>query len=365
MVLSCLLVCSVGKPANALAEQTQAATPAERTPRPQEPKRPFPYDEEQVSYPNPNGVDVTLAGTFTKPKKDTPSPAVLLVTGAGPQDRDETLAGHKPFLVLSDYLTRHGIAVLRVDDRGTGESTGLFQTATTKDFASDAEAGVRYLITRSDVDQKHIGLIGHGEGAIVAAMVAAQMPKQIAFAVLLSGTAVSGQKVLLWQTARAEAAAGTSEDQINADFKLGTMLYAMAEQGSSQAEMRAALGRAPEEYQPFLDPWRRQIPKLQNPWLRFFLSYDPREDLEKLQCPVLALFGDKDMQVDPEQNASAMKNAFSKGHNHEAKVKILPGLNYLFQKANTGLGREYATIPETMSPVALETIESWIAKQVE
>ncbi len=331
----------------------------------QESKGPSPYDEEEVSYPNPNAAGVQLAGTMTKPRTEAPVPAVLLISGAGPQDRDETVAGHKPFQVLADSLTRRGLAVLRVDDRGVGQSTGNFPSATTKDFASDAEAGVRYLMTRKDVNQKHIGLIGHGEGAIVAPMVAAQMPQDVAFLVLLGGTAVTGEKVLLAQTARAEAVAGVPPEQIDADLRIGAGLYKFVEEGRSQADMRQALSNVPESYRPFVEPWQRQIPKLDSPWLRFFLTYDPAPTLEQVKCPVLALFGEKDMTLDPEQNAKAMKSAFSKGHNKDAKIKILPGLNYLFQKADTGLGREYATIPETMSPVALETIGSWISKEIE
>ncbi len=194
-------------------QETQQATSAERVARPQEPKSPLPYSSEDVSYSNPNAAGVELAGTFTKPEKNSPVPAVLLISGAGPQDRDETMAGHKPFLVLSDYLTRRGIAVLRADDRGVGKSTGNFKGATTKDFASDAEAGFHYLLTRSDVDHKHVGLIGHGEGAIAAAMVASSNP-QVSFLVLLNGTAVPGQDVLLAQTARAETAAGVPEEQV-------------------------------------------------------------------------------------------------------------------------------------------------------
>ncbi len=333
--------------------------------RPQEPKGSLPYSEEEVSYPNPNAEGVELAGTFTRPKTDAPVPAVLLITGAGPQDRNETTSGHKPFLVLADYLTRRGLGVLRVDDRGVGQSTGDFHTATTKDFASDAEAGVHYLMTRQDVNKKHIGLIGHGEGAIVAPMVAAQMPQDIAFVVLLAGTAVPGDKVLLAQTARAESVAGVPPEQIDADLRIGAGLYKFVQEGRSQAEMRQALSNVPQNYKPFVEPWERQLPKLDSPWLRFFLSYDPAPTLEQVKCPVLALFGEKDMTVDPEQNASAMKHAFSKGHNRDVKIKILPGLNYLFQQANTGLGREYATISETMSPAALEAIGSWISKETE
>ncbi len=331
----------------------------------QEANRSLPYSEEEVTYLNPKAEEVQLAGTLTKPRTEAPVPAVLLIAGAGPQDRNETVAGHKPFLVLADYLTRRGIAVLRVDDRGVGQSTGNFRGATTRDFASDAEAGVRYLMTRKDVNQKHIGLIGHGEGAIVAPMAAAQMAQDIAFLVLMGGTAATGERVLLAQTARAEAAAGVPPEQIDADLKIGAGLYKFVQEGRSQADMRQALLNVPESYKPFVEPWQRQIPKLDSPWLRFFLSYDPAPTLEEVKCPVLALFGEKDMTLNVEQNASAMKKAFSKGHNKDVKIKVLPGLNYLFQKADTGLGREYATIPETISPVALETIGSWISKEIE
>ncbi len=324
----------------------------------------LPYTTEEVSYSNPDAPGVELAGVFTKPRNNSAVPAVLLISGAGPQDRDETTGDQKPFAVLADYLAQHNIAVLRVDDRGVGQSKGTFESAVTNDFASDAQAGVRYLMTRPDVDQKHIGLIGHGEGAIVATIVASKTP-QIAFVVLLSGTAVSGDKVLLAQTARAQRVAGLPDEQIEADLRLGAGLYRMAAAGRSQADMRAALDNLPEEYKPFADPWRRQLPKLQSPWLRSFLAYDPSSALEQLKCPVLALWGEKDTTLDPEQNSSAMKKAFSKAHNREAKIKILPGLNYLFQKANTGLASEYQTLHERMSPIALENIQTWIAKQVE
>ncbi len=347
-----------------IGQQSPPTQESAHQPRPQEPKPPFPYSSEEVSYSNPNAAGVELAGTFTKPDKVSQAAAVLLIPGAGPQDRDETIAGHKPFLVLSDYLTRRGIAVLRVDDRGVGSSTGNFKTATTKDFASDAEAGFHYLMSRPDVDHKHIGLIGHGEGAIVAAMLASSNP-QVAFAVLLNGTAVPGRDVLLAQTARAETAAGVPEEQVDADLRLGSGLYRMVEQGRSGAEMERALANVPENFRPFVESWKRQIPRLQSPWLAFFLSYNPATALEKVECPVLALFGEKDMTIDPEQNASAMKKAFSHGHNRNTKVKTLPGLNYLFQKANTGLSTEYATIPETMSPAALEMIGDWISKQLQ
>lgn len=327
----------------------------------QEPKRPFPYTEEEVSYSNPEADGVILAGTFTKPRAGGPFPTALLIAGAGPQDRDETIAGHKPFFVLSDYLTRRGIAVLRVDDRGTGSSTGNFEKSTTQDFASDAEAGVRYLTTRQDVDRKHIGLIGHGEGAIIAPMVAVKIP-QVAFLVMLGGTAVPGEEVLLEQTERSERAAELPEDQVKADKKIGKVLYDLVREGRSEPDLRRALFELPRRDQPFLASWQRQIHRLEAPWLRFFLSYDPAPTLEKVKCPVLALYGEKDLQVVPEQNVRAMKAAFAQGGNRDAAIEVLPGLNYLFQTAKTGFGWEYETIPETMSPKALDLIGTWIAK---
>jgi pimeloyl-ACP methyl ester carboxylesterase len=343
------LLSFISVPAIAFGQQ-----PTDAGPRPQNPKPPFPYAQEEVKYPNP-GSKLTLAGTFTKPNGDGPFPAVLMITSSGPQDRDETMAGHKPFLVIADYLTRRGIAVLRVDDRETGKSTGDFEKSTTQDFASDVEAGVRYLMTRKDVDQKHIGLLGHGEGAIEAAMVAAKMPQQIAFVVLLGGTAVAGEQVLLAQTERAERAAQLPEDRIKADREIGTLLYDAVREGKKSVKI-------PSKYQPYEDYWQSQAPRMSTPWLKFFLSYDPGPTLEKVQCPVLALFGSKDMQVDPEQNATAMKAAFARGGNHDATVEILPELNYMFQHAETGLPMEYPAISETISPDVLQRIGNWITQ---
>lgn len=323
--------------------------------RPQEPIAPFPYAQEEVNYENPQAPGVKLAGTLTEPAKGGPFPAVLLLTGSGPQDRDETMAGHKPFLVLADYLTRRGLAVLRVDDRGVGQSTGKFEGATTQDFASDAEAGVRYLLTRQEVKPKHIGLIGHGEGAIVAPMVAVRM-QDVSFLVLLAGTAVPGSQVLIAQTERAEKAAGLPEEQIKADKKIGTLLYEAIRDGKKTVNI-------PEEDRQFEQYWIKQLPYLKSPWAKFFLSYDPAPTLEKVKCPVLALDGSKDMQLDPEQNITAMKSAFARGGNPDATVQLLPGLNYMFQKADTGLGWEYVKIPETISPDVLQIIGDWIAKR--
>ncbi len=322
--------------------------------------QPLPYLERNVSYINQD-ARVVLGGVFTRPIQGGPFPAVLLIPGSGPQDRDETVAGHKPFLVLAAYMTRCGIAVLRVDDRGTGTSTGDFSKATTRDLASDAEAGVRYLLGRPDVDPKHVGLIGHGEGAIIAPMLAVKMP-EVAFVVLLAAPAVPGEQILLAQREHAEQAAHLPATQITQDQKIAAMLFDMVRQGKTERDLNRALSKEDQAQPEIVAQWKNQIPRLEAPWLRFFLSYDPAPALAKVKCPVLALEGEKDMDVIPGQNVPAIKTAFAHGGNQDATVEVLPGLNYLFQTADTGLPMEYPIIRETISPVALRAIGTWVTK---
>ena len=317
--------------------------------------------EESVTYPNPEAPGVTLSGTLTKPSGGGLFPAVLLIAGPGPMDRDETIGSHKPFQVLADYLTRHGIAVLRVDKRGVGKSTGQFEQATTQDFASDAQAGVQYLMTRSDVDPKRIGLLGHGEGGLVAPMVAAKIP-QIAFLVLIGAPGVNGEQILLEQTERSEKAAHIPEEQISADKEIGSMLYKMVREGKTPAQLSATLNGLPEDARVFAAHWQPQVQRMNSPWLHWFLSYDPAKVLEQVKCPVLAIDGEKDMQLDPERNLNAIKSALSHSGNHDVTVHLFPGLNYLLQPAKTGLGWEYETIKETISPGALDLIGKWIGQ---
>jgi pimeloyl-ACP methyl ester carboxylesterase len=327
--------------------------------RPQEPKPPFSYTAEDVTYENPQAPGVRLAGTFTRPKEGGPFRAVLLITGSGAQNRDEEIMGHKPFLVLSDYLTRHGIAVLRVDDRGVGESTGKFQGATTQDFATDAMAGVRYLESRSDVDKKHIGMIGHSEGGSIAPMVAVKLP-EVAFIVLLAGPGVPGAQVVEDQVYQGNLLAGISPEIAagNRDFE-HKILAAVLHDPDPEKKILTLAESMPPAVQENL---RKQIPGLLSPWYRYFLAYDPGPTLEQVKCPVLALNGSKDSQVSPELNLPAIEAALRKGGNKDVTVQLVPGVNHLFQTAKTGAVAEYPDIEETMSPKVLETIAAWVAR---
>lgn len=333
------------------------AAPAAAPRRPQEPKAPFPYLAEDVAYENPQAPGVRLAGTFTRPKEGGPFPAVLLITGSGPQNRDEALMGHKPFLVLADYLTRRGIAVLRVDDRGVGESTGNFKTATTADFATDTMAGVRYLLGRGDVDKKHIGLIGHSEGGAIAPMVAVKMP-EIAFIVLLAGPGVPGEEVIEDQVYQLNLLTGISPEIAaqNRELEHKVLEAVLGDTDPEKKVMALAEGNPALEQR-----LKSQLPGLMSPWYRYFLAYDPRPTLERVHCPVLALNGSKDSQVSPELNLPAIEAALRQGGNKEVTARIVPGVNHLFQDAKTGAVAEYFEIEETMSPKVLETIAKWVA----
>lgn len=329
--------------------------------RPQEPQPPFPYEVLEVGFENP-GAGVRLAGTLTIPTGDGPHPAVVLISGSGPQDRDETVFGHRPFLVLADYLTRQGITVLRYDDRGIGESTGNFAVATTPDFASDALAAVAFLKARSEVNPAKIGLVGHSEGANVAPMAASQSD-EIAFAVLLAGTGVTGRELLVMQAKAINRASGLSEAVIEQRAQVqGELLdVVMAAENDSVAAERARTILA--EAGLTGDAAEGQVRSLLSPWMKHFLSYDPLPELRELSIPVLALNGEKDTQVPPTENLLPVEEALREGGNQDVTAEVLPGLNHLFQTAETGAPAEYAGIEETFSPEALETIAAWILER--
>ena len=340
--------------------------------RPQDPHKPYPYREEEVSYPNTR-AGIKLAGTLTLPKGAGPFPAALLITGSGKQNRDEELVGHKPFLVLSDYLTRRGIAVLRVDDRGMGGSTGDFDKATSADFATDVLAGVSFLKARSDIRPDRIGLIGHSEGGLIAPMVAVQSP-DVAFIVLMAGTSVSGETILAAQQSMILQANGTPEAEVHANEAALKKAFVILREESDPAKARVRLVQSARGSAAILSNDKRadfeksleqEVDTLNGPWMRYFLKYDPALTLRKVTCPVLALFGELDLQVPAKLNRAPMEAALQAGGNHDYTVRVLPGLNHLFQQAKTGSPSEYGAIEETINPAALKIMGDWVDAHVQ
>ena len=332
--------------------------------RPQNPVKPYPYREEQVTFANPKS-QVSLAGTLTLPPGPGPFPAAILVAGSGPQDRDETVAGHRPFLVLADHLTRKGVAVLRYDKRGIGKSTGNFDQATTEDFASDAAAALAYLKSQKEIDARKIGLIGHSEGGIIAPMIASRS-SDVAWMVLLAAPGLKGEDVMLLQSELILKAAGFDDDRIANARNFNRESYDLARKEKDPQALEAKLtdlidstGMSTTLPPTTLKPQARMMT---SPWFRFFLDYDPVPPLEKTHCPVLALNGDKDLQMAPKENLAQIQKALQEGGNNDFQAKELPGLNHLFQHAPTGSPTEYGGIEETFAPEALNTICEWILK---
>jgi len=338
--------------------------------RPQEPRPPFPYTSTEVTFPDQK-AGVVLAGTLTVPPGPGPFPTVVLVAGSGPLDRDEQLMGHKPFLVIADYLSRNGIEVLRYDERGVGKSKGSFAAATTLDFADDAEAAVAFLSSRSEVDASRLGICGHSQGAIVAPLVAARN-KSVHFIVVLAGPGVRGDELLLQQNAALARASGADEKRVAALVRLNRAIYDAVIQEGDLAERQAKVTKifldsidsdptlseaAKSEARKGLD---KVLAEVSTPWLRNLLTLDPGAALATLRIPVLALTGSKDLQVLADPNLAAIKAALDKAGNTSYRVVKLDGLNHLFQHAKTGLPSEYGTITETFAPEALAAIKDFI-----
>jgi len=354
-----------GGQTGALTFTRRAGADANAQPRrPQTPVKPYPYREAEVTFDD--GPGVKLAGTLTLPPGPGPFPAVVLVSGSGPNTRDEPILGHQIFLVLADHLTRRGIAVLRYDKRGVGQSTGDYKTATTQDFANDAEAAAAYLRGRPEIDAGRVGLIGHSEGGEIAPMVASSDPK-VAFIVMMAGPGVDGEAILLEQSRLIGEAMGIPNAQVAAATALDEKLYAVV-----RAEKDPSVAAAKVKEMLADDPMGHSLPiaALDNesatvisPWFRFFLAYDPAPTLAKVRCPVLALNGSLDLQVPPDQNLPPIRKALA--GNPDAEVDELPGLNHLFQDAKTGAPGEYGQIEETISPAAMDLMTSWILKHVQ
>ncbi|MEM6684475.1 MAG: alpha/beta hydrolase [Bacteroidota bacterium] len=336
--------------------------------KPQEPKKPYPYTEEEVTFVNTAAKNIKLSGTLTLPANVKNPPVAILISGSGPQDRNEELLGHKPFLVLSDHLTRQGIAVLRYDDRGTAKSEGDFNTATSFDFADDAEAALIYLQSRGDViDVTKIGFIGHSEGGLIAPIIAARN-KTVAFCVLLAGPGLDGKEVLLTQGKKGAELNGTDPRDIEASLPISAKIFDLCinyKDESTKAEMKVL-------YEEMRDKMvteaskkelsdaviKTQIETLTGPWMRTFLKYDPQTSLVKVNCPVLAVNGEKDFQVLPKINLDGIKKGLQ--HNKDVTIKEFKNLNHLFQTSETGAFSEYANIEETFAPVALNFVSDWI-----
>ena len=353
-----------GKPGVPVSFARTDATAARTPPkRPQIPAAPFPYTAEEVTFDNPVASGVHLAGTLTIPPGKGPFPAAIMITGSGQQDRDETLMGHKPFLVIADYLSRRGIAVLRVDDRGVGKSTGDASKATSADFATDSNAAFAYLKTRKDIRPRAIGFIGHSEGGMIGPIAMADN-KEVAFLIMMAGPGTALDQLLLSQRRLIGTTQGLSEADMNRSEPIMARLFKAMASGATYDEGLAAAKAVltPETMVALGVPATTNpqtiLMQIGNPWFRYFLRYDPAPNLRAIKVPVLALNGSLDRQVPPKENLAAIKAALK--DNKDVTIVELPGLNHLFQTAKTGGVGEYDQIEETVAPVALNQMASWI-----
>lgn len=357
--------------------------------RPQHPTEPFPYELREVTVEHPDGH--TLAGTLTLPDAaqwgDGQHPIVITITGSGPQDRDETIFGHKPFLVIADHLTRHGIAVLRCDDRGVGASTGQFDGATSEDLATDVLAQVAFARALGGIDGGRIALLGHSEGGLIAPMVANQV--DVAALVLLAAPAVPGAEILVEQLERILRASNASEADVAAARQMQERAMALLREENVDEEALRRLLReqvrmqvlgdaaenddgasddAENDTASMIDEQLEQaMQQAASPWMRYFIRYDPRPALEQLAVPSLALFGSLDLQVWHEQNAPVMRaitEPAGDGHAPPIEIRVYDGLNHLFQPATTGSIAEYGRIETTIDEQVLADIAAWLAEQL-
>lgn len=335
--------------------------------RPQEPSPPYPYISEEVKFENKE-AGIKLAGTLTYPKDGTKHPAVVLITGSGSQNRDEELMNHKPFWILADYLTRNGIAVLRFDDRGFAQSEGNFAESTTEDFASDAYSAVRYLKARKEIDPKNIGLIGHSEGGMIAFMLGAKH-KDIAYLISMAGSAIKGDSLMIRQARKLVLTSGVSEEIAEQNAQTIKRIQEEINKHSRdfiKMNLDSLIGIVlPQE-----DNWSNSDMMKRNiansfyqwtsPWGYYFMNYDPMCDIRKISCPVFAINGEKDVQVEADIHMPNIEKGLKEAGNKRYTLKIYPDLNHLFQHCETGAMSEYATIEETMSEEVPEDIAKWI-----
>ena len=354
---------------------TPSAEEDRSTLHPQEPKKPYPYLAEEVRFVNSTDGD-TLAGTLTLPTSPGPHRAVVMITGSGPQSRDEPVMNHRPFLVWADALTRLGIAVLRYDDRGVGASTGNFNQARTADLARDVEAAVDYLRSRKEIDNQRIGLIGHSEGGMIAPIVAVSRPKDVSFIVLLAAPGLRGDSILVMQNEIISRRSHTPDSIREATAQLNRSLFALLVPPTTDEEaLRQSLAEVlrgaffdgplapPMPHEQVELAINQEMEMLTAPWMRDFLRYDPAPMLSRVQCPVLAVQGSEDVQVPAAANLPIVEKALTLHGNKAVTVKEFPGLNHLLQHCQTCLPDEYGEIRETVSPEVLQFVGEWIMKR--
>lgn len=339
----------------------------EEAKRPQTPQRPFPYTEEEVAITNGN---VRLGGTLTLPKGDGPFAAVILLTGSGAQDRDETLFEHKPFLVIADYLTRAGIATLRLDDRGVGKSTGSLPASTLEDLAGDAAAAFAFLKSRKEVRAKQIGFLGHSEGGFVGPMAAVRVTAggdAVGFLIQLASPGVPGDQLMAEQGQLLLRVTGATAEVQAFQLRLHRIFLPLVIAERDNNVLRGKIAEAFEKWKsedPMAMSASGQIgPQLQQflmPILQSFIRHDPGPVLAQVKCPLLAINGTLDLQVPHYQNLPAIAAAMSKGAKPDYTVVAVPELNHLLQTAKTGVVAEYGQIEETIAPRVLEVITQWL-----
>lgn len=329
--------------------------------RPQVPEAPFPYESREVTFSSADGT--ALTGTLTLPEGDGPHPGIVLIAGSGPQDRDAAVAGHPLMLVWADVLTRNGFAVLRYDERGVGASGGVHETATTADLSVDTEAAAEALAGRAEVDDDRILLVGHSEGGMIATLVATRS-ETVDGVVLLASPAVSGSEILSDQLDVRARANGIDERTRAMQQGTQARIFRAIETNASDSlamakELRAIMidsrGIDGEEV------IQQEVRRLTSPWLRAFIAYDPAEDLERLDVPVLAVYGSNDKQVLPEKNADALRTALQASDASDVTIRTLTGLNHLLQPSDTGRPVEYGQIETTVAPEAIETVTEWLS----
>jgi uncharacterized protein len=334
-----------------------------------------PYHVEDVTYNNA-AAGITLAGTLTIPNTPGQHPAVILIAGMGPVDRDYTFGNHKMFAVLADHLTHNGIAVLRFDKRGVGQSTGTFDlNVTSQGLASDVVAGIEYLKSRPEINTQQIGLAGHSEGGFIASMLASQ-EHDLAFVVLMDGAVANSTDILVAQTAIQLKADGASDAMIASDSALRTQVLDIIKQHADPVETEALLKETAARYFDSLpvaqqeesrhllfafspENTEEQLPMTNSPWYRFLLTYNSSAALARITIPLLAFYGERDFMA-PHLMLPFIRMAMEKSGNKDYTLLALPNLNHSMQTCVTGAIAEYATITETIAPVALQTITSWI-----